>query len=80
MSLWSLRIHTWEKKQTKQTNKQKTVKTLNFRSVSFQLFKELLDEIPCQVVLRDKGMEQSWQVFKDTSLRAQELSISHQNK
>lgn len=44
------------------------------------MFKELLDEIPCQVVLRDKGMEQSWQVFKDTSLRAQELSISHQNK
>ena len=33
--------------------------------------KELLDEIPWKVVLRDKGMEQIWQLFKE----AQELSI-----
>lgn len=31
---------------------------------------------PWEVVLRDKGTDQSWQIFKATLLRAQELSIS----
>ncbi|KFR04113.1 hypothetical protein Y956_00814, partial [Nipponia nippon] len=51
------------------------VRTLNFRKVNFQRFKHLVDEIPWEIVLKDKGTEQSWQLFKDTFLRAQELSI-----
>jgi len=46
-----------------------TVRTLSFRRAKFQLFKELLDEILWETALRGKGMEQCWQLFKDTFLR-----------
>ena len=36
------------------------VKTLNFRRANFHLFKELVDEIPRDTVLRDRGSDQSW--------------------
>jgi len=49
--------------------------TLNFGRASFGLFKELLDEISWETVLRDKEVEESWLLFKDAFLRAQELSI-----
>jgi len=51
------------------------VRTLNFRKANFQLFKELVSRIPWETVLRDRGAEQSWQVFKDAFHRAQELSV-----
>ena len=51
------------------------VRSLNFRSPNFGLFKKLLDKIPWETVLRDKGMEQSWQHFKVAFLRVQKLSI-----
>ncbi|KFZ45983.1 hypothetical protein N321_04792, partial [Antrostomus carolinensis] len=56
------------------------VRTLNFRRVNFQLFKELLDGILWETVLRDIGTEQSLQVFKDTFLRTQELTIHRHKK
>lgn len=37
------------------------------RTLSFRLFKELLDKISRETVPRDKGMEQSWLLSKDTS-------------
>ncbi|KFQ22506.1 hypothetical protein N331_03272, partial [Merops nubicus] len=51
------------------------VSTQNFRKANFQLFKELLNRTPWEAVLRDKGAEQSWQVFKEAFHRAQGLSI-----
>ena len=51
------------------------VRTLNFRKANFQLFKELVNRTPWETALRDKGAEQSWQIFKDAFHRAQELSI-----
>ena len=51
------------------------VRTLNFRKASFQLFKELVNRTPWETALRDKGAEQSWQIFKDAFHRAQEFSI-----
>jgi len=44
---------------------------------NFQLFKVLINSQPA---LRDKGVEQSWQIFKDTFHRAQQLSISRCKK
>jgi len=44
------------------------------------MYKESLDEIPWETVLRDDEKEQRWQVFKDTFLRAEEFSISQQKK
>ncbi|KFW92656.1 hypothetical protein N336_07629, partial [Phalacrocorax carbo] len=51
------------------------VKTLNFRKDDFQLFKELVTRTPWEMVLRDKGTEESWQIFKDAVHKAQELSV-----
>jgi len=51
------------------------VRTLNFRRANFQLFKEIVRRTPWETVLRDRGTEQSWQVFKDVFQTAQELSI-----
>ncbi|GAB0203436.1 hypothetical protein GRJ2_002809200 [Grus japonensis] len=46
------------------------VRTLNFRKANFQLFKELVNRTPWETALRDKGAEQSWQIFKDAFHRA----------
>ncbi|KFR01231.1 hypothetical protein N306_09969, partial [Opisthocomus hoazin] len=51
------------------------VKTLNFRKANFQLFKEIVRRTPWETILRDRGTEQSWQVFKDVFQRAQERAI-----
>jgi len=51
------------------------VRTLNFRRANFQLFKEIVRRTPWETVLRSRGIEQSWQLFKDVFQRAQELSI-----
>ncbi|PKU34574.1 rna-directed dna polymerase from mobile element jockey-like [Limosa lapponica baueri] len=51
------------------------VRTLNFRKAKFQIFKELVNRTLQEAVLRDKGAEQSWQIFKDAFHRVQELSI-----
>lgn len=48
------------------------VMTLNFQRANFQLFKDLVDKIPWNAILTDKGAEQSWQPFKNVFLRAQE--------
>jgi len=55
------------------------VRTLNSRA-NFRLFKELLDEIPWEAVLRDKGVEQSCLLSKDDLLSVQELSIPQNKK
>jgi len=48
------------------TGKARTrVRTLNFRKDDFQLFQELVSRTPWETVLRDRGAEQSWQIFKD---------------
>jgi len=51
------------------------IRTLNFRKANLQFFKELVNKTTWKTALRDKGLEQSWQFFKDTLHRAQELSI-----
>ena len=55
-----------------------TVTTLCFRKGNFRLLKELLSGIPWETVLKGMGTEQSWQLFKDTLLRVQRLSIPEQ--
>ena len=46
-----------------------------FRRANFWLLKELLSGVPWDTVLKGMGTEQSWQLLKDTLLRAQWLSI-----
>jgi len=51
------------------------VRTQNFRKANFQLFKELVSRTLWEMVHRDRGEEQSCQIFKDAFHRAQELSV-----
>jgi len=51
------------------------VRTLNIRKAKFQLFKELVNRTPWKTVLRDRGAEERWQIFKDALHRVQELSV-----
>jgi len=51
------------------------VRTLNFRKADFQIVKELVSRTPWETVLRDRGAERSWQIFKDAFHRAQEQSV-----
>ncbi len=53
-------------------------RTLCFRRANFRLLKELLDGTRWETVLKGMGTEQSWQLLKDTLLRAQWLSIPQQ--
>ena len=59
--------------------KSKTRK-FNFRKAKFQLFKELVNNIPWESVLTHKGAEQSWQIFKEFFPWPQELSIPRYRK
>ena len=54
------------------------VRILCIRRTKFQVLKELLSGIPWETVLKDMSTEQSWQLFKDTLLRVQLLSIPQQ--
>lgn len=56
------------------------VRTLNFGRAGFGLFGELLDGISWKAVLRDRGVEERWLLFKDAFLRAQELSVPQNKK
>lgn len=40
------------------------VKTLKFVRAKFQLFKELVNEIPWVTVLMNRGTDQAWQVIR----------------
>jgi len=51
------------------------VRTLNFRRADFQLCKQLVSRTSWDTVLRARGAERSWQIFKDAFHRAQELSV-----
>ncbi|PKU39070.1 nedd4-binding protein 2-like 2 [Limosa lapponica baueri] len=56
------------------------VRTLNFRKANLQLFKELVNRSPWEMVLRDKRTERRWEIFKDSFHRPQDLSIPRCNK
>ena len=49
--------------------------TLCFRRANFRMLKELLSGILWETVLKGMDTEQSWQLFKNTLLRAQRLHL-----
>lgn len=51
------------------------VRTLKVRRGNFNLFKELVNEMPWETVLKDTGPDPSWQHSQAIFLRAQELTI-----
>jgi len=55
-------------------------RTMKYRKAKFRLSKESVKRTPGETALRDKGADQSWQVFKDVFHKAQELSIPKYKK
>lgn len=56
------------------------VRPLNFRKADFQLFKEIASEIHWETSLREKGVEHSWQIFKEVFHRVQEMATPRSKK
>ena len=51
------------------------IKTLDLRRADFALFRELLGGIPWARALEGRGVQESWSVFKQHFLHAQEQCI-----
>ncbi|KFZ47204.1 hypothetical protein N321_13923, partial [Antrostomus carolinensis] len=49
--------------------------TLDFRRADFDLFRDLLDQVPCEEFLERIGAQNSWLILKDLLLQAQEHCI-----
>lgn len=58
----------------------KGVTPLTFRKADFQLFREIMSGIPGETALRDKAVEQIWQILKEVFRRMQELMITKNKK
>ncbi|XP_074451776.1 uncharacterized protein LOC141746694 [Larus michahellis] len=64
---------------THKTSRSK-ITTLYFRRANFDLFKKLLGEIPWARALEGKEAQESWLVFKDQFLQAQDRCIPKRKK
>jgi len=51
------------------------IRKLNFRKANFELLRQLANRTPRETVLMGMGAEQSWCIFKEAFLGAQQLSI-----
>ena len=54
--------------------------TLDFRRADFGLFRDLLGRVPWDKALEGRGAQESWLVFKDHLLQAQERCILTKRK
>lgn len=51
-----------------------------FRKTDCQLFREIISGIPREIVLGNKAVEQSWQIFKEVFHRMQEWMLTRNKK
>ena len=49
--------------------------TLDFRRADFDLFRDLLSRVPWDKALEERGAQESWLIFEDHLLQAQERCI-----
>ena len=49
------------------------IQTLNFRKANFLLLKGLVNKTSWETVLKDKAVEQSWQIIMEAFLQALEV-------
>ena len=54
--------------------------TLDFRRADFGLFRDLLGRVPWDTALEGRGAQESWLIFKDHLLQAQESPIPMRRK
>lgn len=48
---------------------------LDFWRAAFVLLRTLVDRVPWETVLKDKGVQEGWTIFKKEILKAQEQAI-----
>jgi len=48
---------------------------MDFRRADFGLFRMLVDRVPWEKVLKDKGVQTGWTFFKEKVLKAQEQAV-----
>ncbi|PKU41096.1 rna-directed dna polymerase from mobile element jockey-like [Limosa lapponica baueri] len=58
----------------------KKLTTLDFGRPDFGLWRDLIGRVPCEKVQEGRGAQDSWLVFKDHLLQAQERGISKKKK
>ena len=51
--------------------------TRDFRGADFGLFRDLLGRVPWGTALEERGAQESWLIFKDPLLQAQEIGRAH---
>jgi len=49
--------------------------TLHFQRADFGLLRSLVDRVPWEAVLKDKGIQEGWTLFKEEVLKVQEQAI-----
>ena len=49
--------------------------TLNFRRADFGLFRSLVNGVPWEAVLKGKGVQEGWMLFKKEVSKAQEQAV-----
>jgi len=49
--------------------------TMDFQRADFGLFRTLVERVPWERVLKDKGVQAGWTFFKEEVLKAQELAV-----
>ncbi|PKU42080.1 rna-directed dna polymerase from mobile element jockey-like [Limosa lapponica baueri] len=54
--------------------------TLDFQREDFSLFRTLVGRVPWEIVLRGKGVQEGWTLFKKEILKAQEQAVPMRRK
>ena len=54
--------------------------TLDFQRTDFNLFRNMADRDPWEVVLEGLGAQEGWEYFKEVNLNVQELTIPSHRK
>ncbi|PKU34200.1 hypothetical protein llap_15501 [Limosa lapponica baueri] len=54
--------------------------TLDFRRADFSLFRTLVGRVPWEIILRGKGVQEGWMLFKKEILKAQEQAVPMRRK
>jgi len=53
---------------------------MDFRRADFGLFRTLIERVPWERVLKGKGVQEGWTLFKEEVLKAQEQAVPMRHK
>ncbi|KFW71518.1 hypothetical protein AS28_08898, partial [Pygoscelis adeliae] len=56
------------------------IATMDFRRADFGLFRTLVERVPWETILKGKGVQEGWTIFKKEVLKAQEQAVPLRRK